>query len=250
MNTFFFILFIILAAASLIYGISICLAASGTAFFLIWFAFSALFALCAASSKLSLWARTPAGLKALIIAIVSAAAMIIAVTFGCILSEFHAEGEPDLDYIIVLGAQVRSNGPSNVLKYRLDKAADYLKRNPGTICIVSGGQGANEPSSEASVMKTYLEDCGIEADRILTEDQSRDTHENIVYSARLFDPSEGQIGIVTNNFHVFRAIHLAKKAGYRNVSGIAASVNPYYLLNNMLRESLGICKDFLCGNLA
>ena len=234
MNTFFFILFIILAAASLIYGISICLAASGTAFFLIWFAFSALFALCAASSKLSLWVRTPAGLKALIIAIVSAAAMIIAVTFGCILSEFHAEGEPDLDYIIVLGAQVRSNGPSNVLKYRLDKAADYLKRNPGTICIVSGGQGANEPSSEASVM----------------EDQSRDTHENIVYSARLFDPSEGQIGIVTNNFHVFRAIHLAKKAGYRNVSGIAASVNPYYLLNNMLRESLGICKDFLCGNLA
>lgn len=250
MNTFFFILFTALAAASLAYGILICLAASGTAFFLVWFALSAIFALCAVSSKLSLWPRTPVGLRAVIIAAISAAAVVIAVTWGCILSEFHAAGEPDLNYIIVLGAQVRSSGPSNVLKYRLDKAAGYLKENPGTICIVSGGQGAGEPASEASVMKEYLESCGIDKDRILTEDKSQNTHQNIVFSARLCDPQADRIGIVTNNFHVFRAVHLAKKAGYSDVSGIAAPINPLYLLNNMLRETMGICKDFLCGNLS
>ena len=250
MNPFLFILFIVLAAASLAYGILICLTASGTAFFMVWFVLSALFALCAVSSKLSLWPRIPLGLRVVIIAAVSSAAMIIAATFTCILSEFHAEGAPNLDYIIVLGAQVRSSGPSNVLVHRLDTAVAYLRENPETVCIVSGGQGSNEPSSEAAVMKKYLENSGIKEDRILTEDKSQNTHQNIVFSARLCDPQADRIGIVTNNFHVFRAVHLAKKSGYSDVSGIAAPINPLYLLNNMLRETMGICKDFLCGNLS
>ena len=250
MHTFFCVLFIILAAASAAYGTFIRLAASGTAFFIIWFVLAVLFVLCAVSSKLSLWSHTPSCLKGVIIALVSAAAVFIVVTFSCMLSQFHAEGEPGLDYIIVLGAQVRSSGPSNVLQYRLDTAADYLKENPETVCIVSGGQGWNEPETEAAVMKEYLISHGIDESRILTEDQSLNTHQNIEYSARLCDPETNRIGIVTNNFHVFRAVHLAKKAGYRSVCGIAAPINPYYLPNNLLRESMGIGKDFLFGNLA
>ena len=61
------------------------------------------------------------------------------------ISQMHADGREGLDYIIVLGAQVRKDGPSPVLKYRLDKAVEYLNENPDTVCIVSGGQGSNEP---------------------------------------------------------------------------------------------------------
>ena len=62
----------------------------------------------------------------------------------------------NLDYIIVLGAEVKESGPSVVLRYRLDRAVSYLKENDNTLVIVSGGQGANEKATEASVMKEYL----------------------------------------------------------------------------------------------
>lgn len=62
----------------------------------------------------------------------------------------------NLDYIIVLGAQVKESGPSVILRYRLDRALSYLKENDNTLVIVSGGQGANEKATEASVMKEYL----------------------------------------------------------------------------------------------
>lgn len=75
---------------------------------------------------------------------------------ACVLYRRRLCDQPDargwtrgLDYIIVLGAQVRKDGPSPVLKYRLDKAVEYLNENPDTVCIVSGGQGSNEPWSEA-----------------------------------------------------------------------------------------------------
>lgn len=250
MSTFIFILFMVLAVLAFLYGVFIFLAASGTAFFLVWIVLAALFTLCALAVRFSLWAGMPFILKGLIITAVSATAVILVITFGCMLSVFHSEGEPDLDYLIVLGAQVRKSGPSNVLKYRLDTAVDYLKGNPDTVCIVSGGQGYNEPSSEAFVMKEYLVDRGVDENRILMEDKSENTHQNIEYNARLCSPENDRIGIVTNNFHIFRAVHLARKAGYRNVCGIAAPVNRFYLLNNMLRESFGIMKDFLRGNLA
>lgn len=71
------------------------------------------------------------------------------------------KGETNLDYVIVLGTQIHESGPSIVLKYRLDAAVLYLNENPGTICIVSGGQGKNEPYSEAEGMAKYLIEKGI-----------------------------------------------------------------------------------------
>ena len=72
---------------------------------------------------------------------------------GCIGSKMNTEGKPGLDYIIVLGAQIYERGPSAVLRFRLDKAVEYLNENPQTKCIVSGGKGSNEPCSEAEGMK-------------------------------------------------------------------------------------------------
>ena len=136
-----------------------------------------------------------------------------------------------------------------MLKHRLDTACDYLERNPETHCIVSGGQGTNEHAPEADVMAAYLIERGIDPDRIAIENRSSNTKENMEFSADLLDPAHDSIGIVTNNFHVFRAVALARKAGYAHVTGIAAPSNLDVLPNNLVRESLGLAKDFLVGNL-
>lgn len=79
-----------------------------------------------------------------------------AVIEACIASRINSKGEDNLDYIIVLGAMIREDGPSSILKARLDSAIEYLDGNPGTKCIVSGGQGYDEPCSEAEGMRKYL----------------------------------------------------------------------------------------------
>ena len=148
----------------------------------------------------------------------------------------------------MLGAQLKTTGPSRVLQYRLDTAYEYLTAHPDTKVIVSGGQGSNEPASEAQGMCDYLVKRGIEPDRIILEDRSVNTEQNIRFSKDFLQADTDKVGIVSNNFHVFRAVKLAKAAGYRNVVGIAAPATAFYLPNNMLREFFGVVKDFLMGH--
>lgn len=169
-------------------------------------------------------------------------------TEGCIISGFSQNTDKELDYIIVLGAQLKTTGPSRVLQYRLDTAYTYLAEHPNTKVIVSGGQGSNEPASEAQGMYDYLVEKGIEPDRIILEDKSVNTDQNIRFSKELLQAGTDSVGIVSNNFHVFRAVKLAKAAGYQHVVGIAAPATLLYLPNNMLREFFGVTKDFLMGH--
>ncbi len=169
-------------------------------------------------------------------------------TEGCIISGFSKNTDKELDYIVVLGAQLKTTGPSRVLQYRLDTAYEYLTAHPNTKVIVSGGQGSNEPASEAQGMYDYLVKKGIEPDRIILEDKSVNTEQNIRFSKEFLQADTDKVGIVSNNFHVFRAVKLAKAAGYRNVVGIAAPATAFYLPNNMLREFFGVAKDFLMGH--
>ena len=138
----------------------------------------------------------------------------------------NAQGEPDLDYVIVLGAQVRESGPSKALRYRLDRTIDYLEENPDTICIVSGGQGHNEPFAEAQGMADYLKAHGIEEGRILQESKSKTTQENIVNSKKLIAGDNASVGIITNDFHMFRALQIAHDNGLDEAQGIAAVHRP------------------------
>ncbi len=166
-----------------------------------------------------------------------------------IFSGFTAKGPEELDYIIVLGAQMKTTGPSRVLKMRLDKAYDYAVRNSDTCVIVSGAKGSDEPVSEAQGMYDYLVEKGIDKNRIIMEDQSYNTNQNIMFSSAFLDKEKDQIGIITNNFHIFRATRIAKRCGYKNVYGIAAKSEPFLQPNNMLREFLGVMKDYLVGNI-
>ncbi len=98
-------------------------------------------------------------------------------------------------------------------------------------------------------MHDYLVGKGIPEERIIMEDKSTDTSENIAFSSQFLDMENDSVGIVTNNFHVFRGVHLAKHFGIKNVCGIAAPSNIYFQLNNMVREFFGIMKDLVYGNL-
>lgn len=222
---------------------------SGSRFYFVWAAGGVCFAVLAWMLYSGIWDRIPLVFRKIFMVVVLVGITLFVIVEGCIISRFHDQGKKDLDYIIVLGAQMKPAGPSAVLKFRLDAAYDYLTANEDTICIVSGGQGNNEPCSEAEGMYKYLADKGIARERLIMEDQSTDTAENIAYSMALIGRTDVSVGIVTNNFHVFRGVHLAKAAGFQDVCGIAARSNVYFQLNNMVREFFGIMKDLVCGNL-
>ena len=230
-----FWIFFILAVICIIYAVIVRSTGSGTSFFLMWVGIGIVLLLLGISFRMEFWKNVPHVVKVIGMVVVCIGIVSFVLVEGCVISQMHAKGKAELDYIIVLGAQVRENGPSPVLKYRLDKAVEYLNENPDTVCIVSGGQGSNEPWSEAEGMARYLQEKGIDTARILTEDQSQTTGQNITNSKKLM--KEGaSVGIVTNNFHVFRALQIAKKYGLSDVCGIAADSTPKYLPNNMLRE--------------
>lgn len=154
----------------------------------------------------------------------------------------------DLDYLIVLGAGLRGDKPSLTLSYRLDLAYDYLMQNEHTKVLVSGGQGFDEPVTEAFAMEKYLLDKGIEKNRILKEETSTSTYENLKFSKELFKEQESipdslKIGIVSNDFHIYRALHLAKELSYQNVYGCGAKSVGWLIPCNYIREAFAVVKD-------
>lgn len=239
-----FLIFTVLALLCVVYSGMVLATGSGTSFFLVWIGLAVLSFLFGYSIWKSFWKKVPRLVKGICIAVVAVGFTAFFIVEGCIISQMHEKGKAGLDYIIVLGAQVRESGPSAALKYRLDETVEYLEDNPKTICIVSGGQGANEPYSEAEGMAQYLKEQGIDASRILLEDKSLNTEQNMEYSKTLIKDG-ASVGIITNDFHLFRAKQIARKYGLDNVCGIAAKSTPVYLPNNMLREFLAEIKFLL-----
>lgn len=239
-----FLIFTVLAVLCVVYSGMVLATGSGTSFFLVWIGLAVLFFLFGYSIWKSFWKKVPRLVKGICIAVVAVGFTAFFIVEGCIISQMHEKGKAGLDYIIVLGAQVRESGPSAALKYRLDEAVEYLEDNQKTICIVSGGQGANEPYSEAEGMAQYLKEQGIDASRILLEDKSLNTEQNMEYSRALIKDG-ASVGIITNDFHLFRAKQIARKYGLDNICGIAAKSTPVYLPNNMLREFLAEIKFLL-----
>jgi len=242
--------FIILGILCILYCIAILICGFGTWFFLIWGAMGAACIVLGLILGNKAWMeKLPRWFKRTAVGLFCLGLVVFCLVEGMILSGFGASAAPGADYMVVLGAQWKTSGPSEVLRRRLDRAVLYLKESPETIVIVSGGQGGNEPISEAAGMKGYLIDAGIEEARILAEDESANTYENLVFSGRLLDKGNDRVVLVTNNFHVFRATKIAEKQGYAHVEGLAASSVAGFLPNNLLREFLGVLKDFVVGNL-
>ena len=158
-----------------------------------------------------------------------------------------AEG---LDAIIVLGARVDENGPSGSLRQRISAARVYLEENPDTVCIASGGQGEDEPMSEAECIRDHLVAGGIDADRILLEDRSTSTEENMRYSLpmlRSLETDVESVGIVTNDFHVFRALCLARKNGGFTFYGVPARSTVFGFIHYAMREFFTLSVSLVRG---
>ncbi len=241
----------VLAALCLLYCLGIGLFVGfGSYFFLIW---GAIGIFCAAWAWVlthrTVKEKIPRWLRIIFRSLVTAGVLLLLILEGMIFSRFCATADAGADYVIILGAQWKSTGPSYVLQKRLDKAIEYLNTNPETKVIVSGGQGYNEPVSEAEGMREYLMDAGIDHDRILMEDASTNTTQNLIFSGNLLDKSKNRVVIVTNNFHMYRALAIAEKQGYQHVEGLSAGTYPATVPNNLLREAFGVIKDFMTNHL-
>ena len=155
-------------------------------------------------------------------------------------------GDPkkDCDYVIVLGAGVNGTVPSLSLRERINGAYSYLTAHPDTVCIVSGGQGNNEHISEAQCMFNELTRMGIDESRIWMEDKSTSTKEKLRVSLTLIESRTGQrpseIGLVSSEYHLFRAGLFAADEGV-NAVGIPAQTSWVSLrINYFLREIVAV----------
>lgn len=221
-----------------------------------WLMLSALFFMCYFNRKFH-WDKKLPKLAYSIFRIVSWIIIILFLTIeSCVAWNCFREADENLDYLIVLGAALSGEEPSAVLEKRLEKAYEYLQTHPETQVVVSGGQGETELISEAESMKNWLIRNGIEDSRILVENKSTTIAENIKYSFRLMEGnSHNKVGIVTSNFHVFRAVCIAKKvsAVYENAEyelcGVPADFSYLLMPHYMVREFFTIVVDALRGNM-
>ncbi|MFD2443601.1 YdcF family protein [Bacillus sp. CGMCC 1.16607] len=148
------------------------------------------------------------------------------------------------EYMIILGARVKGTVPSLALQYRIDAAAQYLTKNPQTIAIASGGKGPGEEITEAEAIKRDLTEQGIHESRIILEDKSTNTIENINFSKKLIPNNLEKGLIVSNDFHIFRAKMIARDQGI-DLEGLPAKTPTVALLKSYTREYLAITKYFL-----
>lgn len=234
----------IAAVLCAVYGGIVCANGSGTGFFMVWLLLAVVFGLLAVLTHIGVWARLPRMVLCALFVLVGIGLAVFVYIEGLVISHMGQTADTDVDYVIVLGAQVREDGPSEVLRYRLDRAVAYLESHPDTICILSGGQGSNEPFPEAEGMARYLEQCSIPKDRLILESQSLTTAENIK-NCRALLPDGVSVGIITNDFHMFRALQIAKKQGMSDVTAITAGSVRLFLPNNMLREFFAEIKFLL-----
>ncbi len=152
-----------------------------------------------------------------IILIIVLAVFILLTAYAAVLSGLMigamANTPQNPDIVIVLGCKVQKSGsPSIMLNNRINAAYDFLEKNPQVPCVVAGGKGEDEPASEAETMKRVLVDKGIEESRIIVEDKSESTRQNIEFSLKILE-EEGievtEAAIVTDGFHQFRASLIA-----------------------------------------
>ena len=192
----------------------------------------------------SLWLQILLGL-------ILAGALAFAVLLGVVLSGAHSSVSGDPQVMIVLGCQVKPWGPSVLLQDRLDTALAYLQDHPDMTVVACGGQGADEPESEAQAIADYLTENGVSKRNILLDEDSHNTHQNLENAAKLLseenmDPAQTQVVVVSNGFHLTRARMLAQRCGFDEVSTLAAPESHLpSRLKMYLREPLALVKSFV-----
>lgn len=179
------------------------------------------------------------------------AVLVFVITGGLIVQAGNRTPQEDLPYIVVLGAQVRDHGPSESLQERIDTAYEYLKAHPDTIAIVSGGQGDDEPQTEAQCMYDCLIEMGIAPERIIKEEQATSTWGNLTFSLDIIEAETGSrptsLGVVSSEYHLFRTGLQAKEYSLETI-GIPAKTGSFdRWLHYFVREIAGVWHYILLG---
>jgi len=153
-----------------------------------------------------------------------------------------------INVVIVLGAGLRDGQPGGHLARRLDAAAEFLHNNPYVSVVVTGGLGAGQQITEAEAMAAYLVRLGIAPERIILEDESTSTYENLKFATEITRDLRGYSNhsyvIVSNDFHIFRATRQARNMEIY-ASGLAAPTPWHSLAQNYLREMAAIVHYWL-----
>ena len=224
------------------------------------YSFTALVCLCLAAVILFYTAMPFLGQKkpklakiltACVSAVLALGLCVCAVTEGIIIKASFGSPEETVDYVVVLGAKVRDDGPSVSLWDRIYAARDYLQAHPNTVAVLSGGKGKDEPTSEAQCMFTELLALGIEPGRLWQEDKAESTWENICFSLDLIEKETGvrptRIGVLSSEYHLFRASLFAKKNNVEFVGIPAETSHLSQKVNHFMREVAGVWHYLLLG---
>lgn len=153
--------------------------------------------------------------------------------------------------VIVLGAGLRDDKPSDTLRRRLDAALEYYRGHPGCLLVLSGGQGPDEALPEAEAMARYLREAGVPQADLLLEDKSASTEENFSFSLRLLRrrglDGDTPVLFVTNRFHCYRAAGYARRVGFSRVSALPTGTSIFVWPAAVMREALAICAYWVKG---
>ena len=168
--------------------------------------------------------------------------------------------DPQPEVMVIFGCQMRKDGPSILLKDRLDTAPTYWEEHPDIKIVVTGGKGDDEHVSEAQGMYDYLAAHGVDGESIYMEDKSRNTWQNVNYTFALME-REGwnltdDVLLVSSGFHLARIemlwdrvrIGILRDEVYNDqyISTLAAPVSHKPSAVQMFfREPLALVKSFL-----
>ncbi|GAA2024266.1 hypothetical protein GCM10009720_00030 [Yaniella flava] len=147
--------------------------------------------------------------------------------------------------VIVLGAGLLNGEVPPLLAGRLKRGITAQRKDPGDpLLITSGGKGDDEPRSEGAAMREYVIEQGVDPERVIAEEQSTTTEENLRFSQRLMSDPKAPVTVVTSSYHVFRAALLTRALGLR-AHVVGASTVWYYLPGAFIREFIAVMRDHI-----
>ena len=177
--------------------------------------------------------------------------LVVGITECLIIHASFGDKDETCQYMLVLGAKVRNDGPSVSLMDRIKATAAYMKAHPDVIAIVSGGKGPDEPITEAQCMFEQLVKLGVDPERIWLENQATSTWENLHFAMNLIEEKTGQrpekIGLLSSEYHLFRAKMFARACGVEAVGIPARTSRISQMVNHFMREVAGVWHYIILG---
>ena len=145
--------------------------------------------------------------------------------------------------VIVPGCLLHGDKPGEMLQSRLNTALSYLNAHKNAVCVVCGGYIGRY--TQAAVMRAYLVKKGVSPSRILVDDRSDTTYENL-QNAKVLLAGKKDIVITTDSYHEYRSKFYAKKLGF-NAYAIPSVTPLRHYADSWPREYFAVFKAWVTG---